>query len=170
MPETRIGRRFAELRAEGRSGLVCFLTAGDPNQETASEIMAGLPSAGVDLIELGMPFSDPMAAGPSIQASSLRALKNGMTLSKTIDMVRGFRQHDHETPIILMGYYNPIYKYGVDRFLADAKDASIDGLIMVDLPPEEEGELCLPAIKAGLNFIYLTAPTTDDARLPMVLE
>ena len=170
MPETRIGRRFAELKAEGRSGLVSFLTAGDPNPETASEIMAGLPSAGVDLIELGMPFSDPMADGPSIQASSLRALKNGMTLSKTIDMVRGFRQHDHETPIILMGYYNPIYKYGVDRFLADAKDASIDGLIMVDLPPEEEGELCLPAIKAGLNFIYLTAPTTDDARLPMVLE
>ena len=170
MPETRIGRRFAELKAEGRSGLVSFLTAGDPNPEAASEIMAGLPSAGVDLIELGMPFSDPMADGPSIQASSLRALKNGMTLSKTIDMVRGFRQHDHETPIILMGYYNPIYKYGVDRFLADAKDASIDGLIMVDLPPEEEGELCLPAIKAGLNFIYLTAPTTDDARLPMVLE
>ena len=170
MPETRIGRRFAELKAEGRSGLVSFLTAGDPNPEAASEIMAGLPSAGVDLIELGIPFSDPMADGPSIQASSLRALKNGMTLSKTIDMVRGFRQNDHETPIILMGYYNPIYKYGVDRFLADAKDASIDGLIMVDLPPEEEGELCLPAIKAGLNFIYLTAPTTDDARLPMVLE
>ena len=170
MPETRIGRRFAKLKAEGRSGLVSFLTAGDPDLGTTREIMAGLPAAGVDLIELGMPFSDPMADGPSIQQSSLRALKNGMTLSKTIDLVRGFRHHDDETPIILMGYYNPIYKNGVDRFLADAKDASIDGLIMVDLPPEEEDELCLPAIKAGLNFVYLTAPTTDDARLPKVLE
>jgi len=168
--ETRIDRRFAALKAEGRSGFVTFLTAGDPDMETAAEILNGLPGAGVDLIEIGMPFSDPMADGPAIQASSLRALKGGMTLAKTIAMVRDFRKNDDETPIILMGYYNPIYIYGVDKFLVDAVEAGIDGLIMVDLPPEEEGELCIPAIEAGLNFIYLTAPTTDDARLPVVLE
>ncbi len=167
---TRIDRRFAALKAEGRSGFATFLTAGDPDLETASEILAGLPGAGADLIEIGMPFSDPMADGPAIQASSLRALKGGMTLAKTIAMVRDFRKNDDETPIILMGYYNPIYIYGVDKFLVDAVDAGIDGLIMVDLPPEEEGELCIPARDAGLNFIYLTAPTTDDARLPVVLE
>ncbi len=168
-PETRIARRFAKLKDEGRAGLVTFLTAGDPDMDTASEIMMGLPGAGADLIEIGMPFSDPMADGPAIQASSLRALKSGMTLGKTLDTVRAFRKSDDDTPVILMGYYNPIYIYGVDRFLADAAGL-VDGLIMVDLPPEEENELCLPALRAGINFIYLTAPTTDDARLPRVVE
>jgi len=168
-PETRIARRFAKLKEEGRAGLVTFLTAGDPDFDTASEIMMGLPKAGADLIEIGMPFSDPMADGPAIQASSLRALKSGMTLTKTLDIVRTFRESDNETPVILMGYYNPIYIYGVDKFLADAAGL-VDGLIMVDLPPEEESELCLPGLNAGINFIYLAAPTTDDNRLPRVLE
>ena len=169
-PETRITRKFAELKAEGRAGLVTFLTAGDPTPELSEEIILEIAAAGADLIEIGMPFSDPMADGPAIQASSLRALKAGMTLPKTLDIVRAFRKRDNDTPIVLMGYYNPIYIYGVDRFLADAKEAGVDGLIVVDLPPEEEGELCLPAIKAGINFIYLTAPTTDDARLPKVVR
>jgi len=168
--ETRITRRFAALKEAGRSGLVTFVTSGDPDYDTSVEILNGLAEAGADLIELGMPFSDPMADGPAIQVSSQRALKNGMTLKKTIQMVRDYRTRDSETPIVLMGYYNPIYIYGVDAFLKDAVEAGVDGLIMVDLPPEEEGELCLPAIEAGINFIYLTAPTTTDERLPRVLE
>lgn len=169
-PETRITRRFAELRAEGRAGLVTFTTAGDPDLETSAKILDGIAGAGADLIEIGVPFSDPMADGPAIQASSLRAIKGGQTLRKTLAMVTEFRKKDDATPIVLMGYYNPIYIYGVDAFLADAKKAGVDGLIVVDLPPEEEGELCLPALDAGVNFIYLTAPTTTDARLPRVLE
>jgi len=168
--ETRITRKFAALKAEGRAGLVTFLTAGDPTPELSQQILLEIAEAGADLIEIGMPFSDPMADGPAIQASSLRALKAGMTLPKTLDIVRSFRKRDDHTPIVLMGYYNPIYIYGVDRFLKDAKEAGVDGLIVVDLPPEEEGELCLPAIQAGINFIYLTAPTTDDARLPKVVK
>jgi len=169
-PITRIGKKFEKLKTEGRAGLVTFLTAGDPDLETARDILFGLPKAGADLIELGMPFSDPMADGPAIQASSGRALKSGMTLQKTLDLVVAFREKDNETPIILMGYYNPIYRYGVDAFLKTAKQVGIDGLIMVDLPPEEEKELCLPALNAGINFIYLTAPTTDDQRLPRVMQ
>ena len=169
-PETRITRKFAALKAEGRAGLVTFLTAGDPTPELSQDIILDIAEAGADLIEIGMPFSDPMADGPAIQASSLRALKAGMTLPKTLEIVRSFRKKDDDTPIILMGYFNPIYIYGVDRFLKDAREAGIDGLIVVDLPPEEEGELCLPAIEAGLNFIYLTAPTTDDKRLPKVVK
>lgn len=168
--ETRITRRFAALKKEGRSGLVTFVTSGDPDYDTSVEILDGLAEAGADLIELGMPFSDPMADGPAIQVSSQRALRNGMTLTKTIQMVRDYRKKDDETPVVLMGYYNPIYIYGVDRFLVDAREAGVDGLIIVDLPPEEEQELCLPAIEAGINFIYLTAPTTTDERLPRVLE
>ncbi|MGB0670821.1 MAG: tryptophan synthase subunit alpha, partial [Rhodospirillales bacterium] len=168
-PETRIGRRFAALKAEGRAGLVTFLTAGDPDPEVSAEILMGLPAAGADLIELGMPFSDPMADGPAIQASSLRALKAGQTQKKTLDLVRLFRATDDETPIILMGYFNPIYAYGVDAFLRDAASAGVDGFIVVDLPPEEDEELCLPAQAAGLNFIRLATPTTDDKRLPRVL-
>jgi tryptophan synthase alpha chain len=167
---TRIERRFQALKDQGRAGFVTFLTAGDPDADTALEILMGLPDAGADIIEIGVPFSDPMADGPAIQASSLRAIKRGMTLAKTLDAVRAFRTKDDDTPIVLMGYYNPIYIYGVDEFLVDAKDAGVDGFIVVDLPPEEEGELCLPSIAAGLNFIYLTAPTTDDARLPRVVE
>lgn len=167
---TRISRRFAALAAENRAGLVAFITAGDPDLATSRAILAGLPEAGADLIELGMPFTDPMADGPAIQASSLRALKSGMTLAKVLDLVAGFRRRDALTPIVLMGYYNPIYSYGVDRFLADAKDSGVDGLIIVDLPPEEDDELCLPAIAAGLDFIRLATPTTDGARLPKVLE
>ena len=169
-PETRIGRKFAALKIEGRSGLVTFLTAGDPDPATALDILKGLPGAGADLIEIGVPFSDPMADGPAIQSSSLRAIKAGMTLRKTLDAVREFRAGDHDTPVILMGYYNPIYIYGVERFLNDANEAGVDGFIVVDLPPEEEGEFCLPAIAAGLNFIYLIAPTTSDERLPRVLQ
>ena len=166
----RIGRRFASLHTAKRGGLVAFVTAGDPDAATSLAIVKGLPQAGADLIELGMPFSDPMADGPAIQASSLRALKAGMTLKKTLDLVRQFRAGDAETPIILMGYYNPIYQYGVDRFLVDFKAAGADGLIVVDLPPEEDAELCLPALKAGVNFIRLATPTTDDKRLPAVLR
>lgn len=168
--ETRLDRRFAALKAEGRGGLVTFITAGDPDAETSLAILKGLPGAGADVIEIGMPFSDPMADGPAIQASSQRALAAGMTLRKTIAQVQAFREDDNDTPIVLMGYYNPIYIYGVDAFLTDAKAAGVDGLIIVDLPPEEEHELCIPALAAEINFIYLTAPTTDDARLPTVLE
>lgn len=168
--QSRIERRFAALKAEGRGALVTFVTAGDPDPETALELVKGLPGAGADLIELGMPFSDPMAEGPTIQASSLRALNAGMTLAKTLATVRAFRQADNDTPIILMGYYNPIYIYGVERFVSDAKEAGVDGLIMVDLPPEEDEELCLPALKAGIHWIRLATPTTDDKRLPTVLN
>jgi tryptophan synthase alpha chain len=166
---TRIDHRFAELKAQGRAALVTFLTAGDPDPTTSLAILAALPKAGADVIELGMPFTDPMADGPAIQMSSQRALKAGQTLHKTLEMVRAFRKADDATPIVLMGYYNPIYIYGVDRFLKDAKSAGVDGLIVVDLPPEEDEELCLPALKAGLSFIHLATPTTDDKRLPAVL-
>ncbi len=165
----RISRRFAALAEEGRGGLVTFLSAGDPDPERAVEILRGLPAAGADLIELGMPFTDPMADGPSIQASGLRALKSGQTMRRTLDMVRDFRKRDNDTPVVLMGYYNPIYIYGNDRFLADAIEAGVDGLIVIDLPPEEDDELCLPALARGINFIRLATPTTDDARLPQVI-
>ena len=166
----RIKRRFAELKAAKRGGLVTFVTAGDPDAESSLKLLKGLPAAGADLIEIGMPFSDPMADGPAVQASSLRALQAGMTLKKTLELVRQFRAGDADTPIVLMGYYNPIYQYGVDRFLADFKTAGADGLIVVDLPPEEDEELCVPALKAGVNFIRLATPTTDDKRLPAVLR
>jgi len=166
---TRIERRFAALRKEGRAALVTFTMAGDPDLETSLAMLKALPKAGADILEIGMPFTDPMADGPAIQASGLRALQSGQTLKKTLAMVRDFRKSDNDTPIVLMGYYNPIYVYGVDRFLVDAKTAGIDGLIVVDLPPEEDVELCLPALKAGLNFIRLATPTTDDKRLPAVL-
>ncbi|MGE0563363.1 MAG: tryptophan synthase subunit alpha [Pseudolabrys sp.] len=166
---TRIDRRFTELAKEGRAALVTFLMSGDPDYDTSLAIIKALPKAGADVIELGMPFTDPMADGPSIQAAGLRALKAGQTLKKTIAMVREFRKGDDATPIVLMGYYNPIYIYGVETFLTDAKAAGVDGLIVVDLPPEEDEELCLPALKAGLNFIRLATPTTDDKRLPAVL-
>jgi tryptophan synthase alpha chain len=168
--QSRIERRFAALKSAGRGALVTFVTAGDPDPQTSLEIVKGLPAAGADLIELGMPFSDPMAEGPPVQASSLRALKAGMTLAKTLTMVREFRKGDGDTPVILMGYYNPIYSYGVERFVKDAKVAGVDGLIVVDLPPEEDSELCLPALKAGLHWIRLATPTTDDKRLPTVLN
>jgi tryptophan synthase alpha chain len=166
---TRIDRRFASLKREGRAGLVTFVTAGDPDYGTSLAIVQAAPAAGADVVELGMPFTDPMADGPAVQASSLRALKAGQTLRKTLDLVRAFRAGDDDTPIVLMGYYNPIYIYGVDRFLTDAVSAGVDGLIVVDLPAEEDDELCVPALKAGLNFIRLTTPTTDDKRLPVVL-
>ncbi len=166
----RIEGRFAALKAEGRAGLVTFLTAGDPDPETSLAVVKALPAAGADLIELGMPFSDPMADGPAIQASSLRALKSGQGMKRTLAMVRACREGDTTTPIVLMGYYNPIYRYGNERFLADAKAAGVDGLIVVDLPPEEDDELCLPAKAAGLDFIRLATPTTDDKRLPAVLR
>jgi tryptophan synthase alpha chain len=166
---TRIDARFAALKQEGRAALVTFLMAGDPDYETSLAITRALPAAGADVIELGMPFTDPMADGPAIQAAGLRALTAGMTLAKTLDLVRVFRKDDQATPIVLMGYYNPVYIYGVDRFLVDAKAAGVDGLIIVDLPPEEDEELCLPALRAGLNFIRLATPTTDDKRLPAVL-
>jgi tryptophan synthase alpha chain len=166
---TRIDHRFAELAKGGRAALVTFLTAGDPDPQTSLSILSALPAAGADVIELGMPFTDPMADGPAIQMSSQRALKSGQTMVKTLELVRAFRRNDAATPIVLMGYYNPIYIYGVTRFLADAKSAGIDGLIVVDLPPEEDDELCVPALKAGLNFIRLATPTTDDKRLPSVL-
>ncbi len=166
---TRIDTRFADLKSEGRPALVTFLTAGDPDVETSRKILMGLPAAGADVIELGMPFSDPMADGPAIQASSQRALAAGMTLKKTLALVRDFRAKDKSTPIVLMGYYNPIYSYGSEPFLDDAKAAGVDGLIVVDLPPEADDELCLPAMERGINFIRLATPTTDAKRLPQVL-
>ena len=166
---TRIEKRFAALKEEGRAALVTFTMAGDPDYDTSLAIAKALPKAGADIIELGMPFTDPMADGPAIQAAGLRALKSGQRMTKTLAMVREFRKEDSETHIVLMGYYNPIFIYGSDRFLSDAKAAGVDGLIVVDLPPEEDDELCLPALKAGLNFIRLATPTTDDKRLPTVL-
>jgi tryptophan synthase alpha chain len=166
---TRIDTRFADLQREGRAGLVTFTMAGDPDPKTSLAILKALPEAGADVIELGMPFTDPMADGPAIQAAGLRALGAGQNLIKTLAMVRDFRKGDDATPIVLMGYFNPIYVYGVEKFLTDAKKAGVDGLIVVDLPPEEDDELCLPALKAGLNFIRLATPTTDDKRLPVVL-
>lgn len=166
---TRIDDTFARLRADGKKAFVSYIMAGDPSPEHALEIMRGLPGAGVDIIELGLPFTDPMADGATIQLAGQRALEAGMTLQKTLAMVRAFREGDATTPIVLMGYYNPIYSRGVDRFLAEAREAGIDGLIVVDLPPEEDDELCIPAQKAGLNFIRLATPTTDDTRLPKVL-
>jgi len=165
----RIDRRFAALNKQDSAALVTFTMAGDPDYATSLGILKALPKAGADVIELGMPFTDPMADGPAIQAAGLRALKAGQTLKKTLAAVRDFRAGDDATPIVLMGYYNPIYIYGVERFLADAKAAGVDGLIVVDLPPEEDSELCLPAMKAGLNFIRLATPTTDERRLPTVL-
>jgi tryptophan synthase alpha chain len=166
---TRIDACFAELKKQGRSALVTYVMAGDPDPAKSLDIIKALPKAGADIIEIGMAFTDPMADGPSIQAAGLRALKAGMTLKKTLELVRGFRKDDDTTPLVLMGYYNPIYIYGVDRFLIDARTAGLDGLIIVDLPPEEDSELCLPAMKAGLNFIRLATPTTDEKRLPAVL-
>ena len=167
---TRIEKRFAALKADGRAALVTFTMAGDPDTATSLEVIKALPKAGADMIEIGMPFTDPMADGPAIQAAGVRALAAGQTLAKTIQMVRDFRKGDDDTPIVLMGYYNPIYIYGVDKFLTDAKSAGVDGLIVVDLPPEEDDELCIPALKSGLNFIRLATPTTDDKRLPAVLN
>ena len=167
---TRTDKRFADLKREGRAALVTFVTAGDPDYETSLAIIKGLPKAGADIIEFGMPFTDPMADGPAIQEAGLRALKAGQTLIKTLAMVREFRAGDDTTPVVLMGYYNPIYIYGVERFLKDAKAAGIDGLIIVDLPPEEDQELCLPALKAGLNFIRLATPTTDEKRAAAVFQ
>jgi tryptophan synthase alpha chain len=166
---SRIDARFAALKREGRAGLVTFVMAGDPDPDTSAAILKALPAAGADVIEIGMPFTDPMADGPAIQAAGLRALRSGQNLAKTLELVRDFRSSDIATPVVLMGYYNPIYIYGVARFLADAKAAGVDGLIVVDLPPEEDAELCLPALRAGLNFIRLATPTTDDKRLPAVL-
>ncbi|MCV2878564.1 tryptophan synthase subunit alpha [Sedimentimonas flavescens] len=167
---TRIDAKFAALKAEGKRAFVAYIMAGDPDLETSLEVMKGLPAAGVDVIELGLPFTDPMADGPTIQLAGQRALDGGQTLQKTLDMVGEFRKTDATTPIVMMGYYNPIYNRGVDKFLADAKIAGVDGLIVVDLPPEEDSELCLPAREAGLNFIRLATPTTDDKRLPKVLQ
>ncbi|CUH89500.1 Tryptophan synthase alpha chain [Phaeobacter sp. CECT 5382] len=167
---TRIDAKFAELKAAGKKAFVSYVMAGDPNYDSSLELVKGLPGAGVDIIELGLPFTDPMADGPTIQLAGQRALDGGMTLEKTLQLASEFRQTDDSTPIVLMGYYNPIYNRGVDKFLVDAKAAGIDGLIVVDLPPEEDDELCIPAQKAGLNFIRLATPTTDDARLPKVLQ
>ncbi len=167
---TRIDAKFAELKAAGKKAFVSYIMAGDPDYDTSLAVMQGLPGAGVDIIELGVPFTDPMADGPTIQLAGQRALAAGMTLEKTLAMARTFREGDNTTPIVLMGYYNPIYNRGVDKFLTDAKAAGIDGLIVVDLPPEEDDELCIPASKAGMNFIRLATPTTDDKRLPKVLE
>lgn len=167
----RIRERFEALKAEGRAGLVSFVTAGDPDIATSARILAGLPGAGADIIELGMPFSDPMADGPAIQAASLRALAAGQTLAGTLDMVRAFRDEtDDVTPIVLMGYFNPIYVYGVERFVDDAANAGVDGLIIVDLPPEEDPELRVPAAAAGIDFVRLTTPTSDAVRLPILTE
>lgn len=166
---TRLEKRFAQLKSQGRAAFVTFITAGDPDFDTTLGLLNGLPAAGADVIELGMPFTDPMADGPSIQASSQRALRNGASMKKTLELVRRFRESDNETPIVLMGYYNPIYHMGVETFLGRAIEAGVDGLIVVDLPPEEDDELCEPAMKAGLNFIRLATPTTDDKRLPAVL-
>ncbi|XXK32092.1 tryptophan synthase subunit alpha [Rhodobacteraceae bacterium nBUS_24] len=167
---TRIDRKFKELADQGKKAFVAYVMAGDPDFDTSLELVLGLPGAGVDILELGLPFTDPMADGPTIQLAGQRALDTGMTLLKTLDMARRFRQTDQNTPIVLMGYYNPIYSHGVDAFLKDAKEAGVDGLIIVDLPPEEDSELCIPAQKAGLNFIRLATPTTDDKRLPKVLQ
>jgi tryptophan synthase alpha chain len=167
---TRIDAKFAALKAEGKKAFVAYIMAGDPDLETSLELMKGMPAAGVDVIELGMPFTDPMADGPTIQLAGQRALDGGQTLQKTLDMVAEFRKGDATTPVVMMGYYNPIYNRGVDKFLTDAKAAGIDGLIVVDLPPEEDAELCIPAKEAGLNFIRLATPTTDDKRLPKVLQ
>jgi tryptophan synthase alpha chain len=166
---TRIDRRFEELKSARRAALVTFVMAGDPDADTSLALLKALPDAGADVIELGMPFTDPMADGPAIQAAGQRALKAGQTLKKTLAMVRAFRASNDATPIVLMGYFNPIYIYGVDKFLVDTKTAGVDGLIVVDLPPEEDEELCLPALRAGVNFIRLATPTTDDKRLPAVL-
>ncbi|MCG7507828.1 tryptophan synthase subunit alpha [Mesorhizobium retamae] len=166
----RIGRRFEELKAEGSAALITYLMGGDPDFDTSLAIMKALPECGSDVIELGMPFSDPLADGAVIQAAGQRALKGGQTLKRTLQLTREFRQVDDQTPVVLMGYFNPIYSYGVDRFLADARDAGIDGLIIVDLSPEMDQELCIPASRAGIDFIRLATPTTDDARLPKVLE
>lgn len=166
---TRIDTRFAELRKQGRSAFVTFLMAGDPDPATSLAIIKALPRAGADIIEIGMPFTDPMADGPAVQAAGRRALDAGMTLTGTLRMIGEFRKDDDSTPIVLMGYYNPVYIYGVGKFLDDARAAGVDGLIVVDLPPEEDSELCIPAMKAGLNFIRLATPTTDDKRLPAVL-
>ena len=166
---TRIDAKFAELNATGKKAFVAYVMAGDPDYATSLEVVKGLPAAGVDVIELGLPFTDPMADGPTIQLAGQRALEGGMTLQKTLDLAAEFRKEDDTTPIVMMGYYNPIYNRGVDQFLEDAKAAGIDGLIVVDLPPEEDEELCIPAQKAGLNFIRLATPTTDDKRLPKVL-
>jgi len=167
---TRIDARFKDLAGEGRAGLVTFITGGGPDYDTSLAILKSLPKAGADIIEVGVPFTDAMADGPPIQASSLRALAAGQSLKKTLAMVREFRAGDNTTPIVLMGYYNPVYIYGVEKFLKDAKEAGVDGLIVVDLPPEEDDELCIPAQKAGLNFIRLATPTTDAKRLPKVLQ
>jgi tryptophan synthase alpha chain len=167
---TRIDKRFAALKAEGRAALVTFITAGDPDTETSLAIAKALPAAGADVIELGMPFTDPMADGPAVQAAGLRALNAGQTMRKTLALVRAFRESDDATPIVLMGYYNPVYIYGVDKFLADAKSAGVDGFIVVDLPAEEDDEMCVPALKAGFNFIRLATPTSDDKRLPVILK
>ncbi|MDD9921756.1 MAG: tryptophan synthase subunit alpha [Boseongicola sp.] len=167
---TRIDAKFAALKADGKKAFVAYIMAGDPDYETSLEVVKGLPAAGVDVIELGLPFTDPMADGPTIQLAGQRALEAGQTLVKTLELARAFRENDDTTPIVLMGYYNPIYSHGVERFLVDAKDAGIDGLIVVDLPPEEDEELCIPAQAAGLNFIRLATPTTDDKRLPKVLQ
>ena len=167
---SRIDAKFAELRAAGKKAFVAYVMAGDPDYDRSLEVVRGLPAAGVDVIELGLPFTDPMADGPTIQLAGQRALRAGMTLERTLEMARSFRQQDDTTPIVLMGYYNPIYSRGVDRFLEDAKAAGIDGLIVVDLPPEEDSELCIPAQAAGLNFIRLATPTTDDKRLPVVMQ
>lgn len=170
MTKTRIDAKFDMLKSEGRAALVTFVTAGDPDMETSLDIIRGLPAAGADVIELGMPFSDPMADGVAIQMAGQRALKAGQTLAKTLAMVAAFRKGDNETPIVLMGYYNPIYSYGNERFLADAAAAGVDGLIVVDLPPEADDELCIPAIAHGISFIRLTTPTTDSKRLPRVIN
>ncbi len=170
MEETRIDRRFAALKEQGRAAFVAFVTAGDPDLQTSLELMKKLPEAGADIIELGMPFSDPMADGPAVQYSSQRALKAGQTMAKTLQMVREFRQTDDDTPIVLMGYYNPVYVYPGDKFLEDAREAGVDGLIIVDLPPETDDELCIPAREKGINFIRLATPTTDEKRLPSVLQ
>ena len=169
MSRTRLDETFAKVKAEGRTALVTFVTAGDPDYATSLDLLRALPAAGADVVELGMPFSDPMADGPAIQASSLRALKAGMTLAKTLEMVRTFRRENTHTPIVLMGYFNPIYSHGSEKFVHDARDAGVDGLIVVDVPPEADDELCIPAMNAGLNFIRLATPTTDDRRLPAVL-
>ena len=166
----RLGKRFEVLRKQGRAGLVTFVTAGDPDHKHSLDVIKGLPGAGADIIELGMPFTDPMADGPSIQASGLRALAAGQTMVRTLEMVTQFRMVDQHTPVILMGYFNPIFSYEVGSFLTDAREAGVDGLIVVDLPPEADDELCLPALKVGLHFIRLATPTTDDKRLPTVLR